>query len=130
MAFVKTTPDRLIRHTWLTYSSTCPSKPSRSRKLIERSRKFCRALSIAAFFAFNVYCMTSDSKFNWIGLPLDLQKVIALEAINDNQITPKKFYKNLLNIRAISTASDFEQTKNFLKNQIESKKNKKINKCC
>lgn len=79
----------------------------------------CNSIFLTSLCVFNTYCIESDEKFNWFRLPLDLQKVIIYDVINDNKVTPKKLYKNLLNLRAISDFSvDVDE--------IEASKNKKL----
>ena len=57
---------------------------------------------------FNAYGMNND-KFNWQALPLDMQKVIAAEILQDTQLTAKQLYVKLLNFRAIVGDQDFDK---------------------
>ncbi len=80
---------------------------------------------VGILVAFNAYCMIND-KFNFAGLPLDMQKIIMHAAINDNQVTSLEFYKNLVNLIELS-APVFDKAIQTLKNDIDSGRNKKIN---
>ncbi len=64
--------------------------------------------------AFNTYGM--ESKFNFAGLPLDMQNVIATEILQDKQLTPKQLYVKLLNFRAIVGDEDFVKFIQILQN--------------
>lgn len=82
---------------------------------------------LGTFFAFNASfnakCMTSDGKFNWQALPLDMQQVITAEVLKDKQLTPKRLYAKLLNFRAIAGDEAFEKFIQNLQNApIENKK--------
>ncbi len=85
-----------------------------------------KKLLILVLFALNAHCMTNDtsSKFNFAALPLDMQKLIMDDVLNNTQVTPQKLYNNLLNIKA--TSSSFKNLVERLKHEIKSGKKIKI----
>ncbi len=79
-----------------------------------------------ALITFNAFGM--EDKFNFSGLPLDMQKVIALDVINSSaRITPQKFCSNLAKLRELS-AKTFTKVIQALKQDIESGKNRNLTK--
>ncbi len=75
-----------------------------------------------ALVAFNAYGMESDKPYKII--PLDVQNLIMHHIIYNDQLTPREFYKVLLNY-----AHFFNKTSTkFLKTEIELGRNKKLNK--